>query len=102
MIRYLLIKKKFIFWIAVLFVYWACFCLVQDSSSQVQGVEHVVIIGCDGMSPDGIQKAKTPILDGLIIDGDTYDACTNGERGQFLTLSGGYKLQVTKNAVSSL
>ena len=34
--------------------------------SQVPGVNHVVIIGCDGMSPDGIQKAKTPSMDSLM------------------------------------
>ena len=34
--------------------------------SQVSGVNHVVIIGCDGMSPDGIQKAKTPSMDSLM------------------------------------
>ena len=46
-----------------------CFCFAQDALSQVPGVKHVVIIGCDGMSPDGIQKAKTPIIDGLIMNG---------------------------------
>ena len=34
--------------------------------SQVPGVNHVVIIGCDGMSPDGIQNAKTPSIDSLM------------------------------------
>ncbi len=67
--RYLFIKKKFTFWSAVIFVCWTCFCLAQDSSSQVKGVKYIVIIGCDGMSPDGIQKANTPIIDGLIING---------------------------------
>ncbi|MBW8200967.1 alkaline phosphatase family protein [Flagellimonas abyssi] len=32
-------------------------------------IEHVVIIGIDGMSPDGIQKAKTPTLDSMIRNG---------------------------------
>lgn len=35
-------------------------------ASQVQGVNHVVIIGCDGLSPDGVQKAETPNMDGLM------------------------------------
>lgn len=34
--------------------------------SLVPGVEHVVIIGCDGLSPDGVQKAKTPNMDDLM------------------------------------
>lgn len=32
-------------------------------------IEHVVITGIDGMSPDGIQKAKTPTLDSMIRNG---------------------------------
>ena len=34
--------------------------------SEVPGANHVVIIGCDGMSPDGIQKARTPNMDALM------------------------------------
>ncbi|MGI9173972.1 MAG: alkaline phosphatase family protein [Rhodothermales bacterium] len=37
--------------------------------AQVAGVEHVVIIGVDGMSPDGVQKAHTPALNTLIKEG---------------------------------
>lgn len=33
------------------------------------GIEHVVIIGCDGMSPDGVQKADTPVMDRLMQEG---------------------------------
>ncbi|MCY3552077.1 MAG: alkaline phosphatase [Candidatus Poribacteria bacterium] len=29
-------------------------------------MKHVVIIGCDGLSPDGVQKAKTPNMDDLM------------------------------------
>lgn len=35
-------------------------------NAQVTGVEHVVLIGVDGMSPDGVNKANTPIIDDLI------------------------------------
>ncbi len=35
----------------------------------VAGVEHVVVIGVDGMSPDGVQKARTPHLNRLIGEG---------------------------------
>ena len=34
-----------------------------------QRIEHVVIIGVDGMSPDGIQKAETPNMDKLMQNG---------------------------------
>ena len=37
--------------------------------SQVPGAEHVVIIGCDGMSPNGILKAKTPVMNQLMKEG---------------------------------
>ncbi len=42
------------------------FAFASPIVSQVPGVNHVVIIGCDGMSPDGILKAKTPSMDNLI------------------------------------
>ncbi len=34
--------------------------------AQVPGVEHVVIVGCDGLTPRGIQAAKTPNIDELM------------------------------------
>ena len=30
------------------------------------GIDHVVVIGVDGLSPDGIQKAATPVLNNMI------------------------------------
>ena len=33
------------------------------------GIKHIVVIGIDGMSPNGIQNAKTPVLDSLIKNG---------------------------------
>lgn len=42
------------------------FGFTSASVSQVSGVNHVVIIGCDGLSPDGVQKAKTPNMDNLM------------------------------------
>lgn len=35
----------------------------------IQGAEHVVIIGVDGLSPNGIRKAATPSLDKLVKTG---------------------------------
>ncbi|MEZ4828282.1 MAG: alkaline phosphatase [Bacteroidia bacterium] len=37
--------------------------------TQPQGIRHVVVIGVDGLSPDGIRKAKTPNLDFLMKEG---------------------------------
>ncbi len=39
------------------------------ASGQVTGVEHVVVIGVDGLSPDGIARAKTPNLVALAARG---------------------------------
>ncbi len=35
----------------------------------LEGVEHVVVIGVDALSPDGIQKARTPTLNHMIQNG---------------------------------
>lgn len=43
-----------------------CFLSIQQINAQVTGVEYVVLIGVDGMSPDGVNKANTPIMDDLI------------------------------------
>ena len=45
--------------------------LSTQALAQVPGVEHVVIIGVDGMSPDGVQKAHTPVMNRLI-EGGAY------------------------------
>lgn len=41
----------------------------QDVFAQVPGVEHVIVIGVDGMSPDGILGAEAPNLVWLIENG---------------------------------
>ena len=33
------------------------------------GIEHVIVIGVDGLSPDGIRKANTPVIDSMIANG---------------------------------
>jgi hypothetical protein len=38
-------------------------------TAALSGIEHVVIIGVDGLSPDGIRRADTPTLDGLMKKG---------------------------------
>lgn len=35
----------------------------------VAGVKHVVIVGCDGLSPDGVRRAPTPIMDSIMTNG---------------------------------
>lgn len=35
----------------------------------IEGVEHVVVIGVDGLSPDGVQKAHAPVMSRLLAGG---------------------------------
>jgi len=52
-------------------------------NAQTNGIDHVVIIGCDGMSPDGIRKANTPTMDRMMKEG----AYTLRARGVLPTVS---------------
>ncbi|MBO0342336.1 alkaline phosphatase family protein [Muricauda lutimaris] len=45
---------------------WSCSSKREQTP---KGIQHVVVIGIDGMSPDGIQKANTPTLDSMIQNG---------------------------------
>ncbi len=54
-----------------------------DSHKVVDGVKHVVVIGVDGMSPDGVLKATTPVMDDLMKNG----AYTLNARGVLPTSS---------------
>lgn len=51
---------------AILLVGSLFFSFTPQIVSQIPGANHVVIIGCDGMSPDGVQKAETPNMDDLM------------------------------------
>ena len=51
---------------AILLIGSLFFGFTLPSVSEVPGVKHVVIIGCDGMSPDGVQQAETPNMDALM------------------------------------
>jgi predicted AlkP superfamily pyrophosphatase or phosphodiesterase len=42
---------------------------LSSNAQQFTQVKHVVVIGVDGMSPDGIRKSNTPNLDGLVKNG---------------------------------
>jgi predicted AlkP superfamily pyrophosphatase or phosphodiesterase len=48
---------------------YVSFVIGNNAVAQVPGVEHVVIIGVDGLSPDGIRKAPTPHLHQLMKTG---------------------------------
>lgn len=52
---------------------WATLIAVSlfscGTSEQKELVKHVIIIGVDGMSPDGIQKANTPNMDEMMASG---------------------------------
>lgn len=45
---------------------WSC---RKETSPKTMGIEHVVVIGVDGMSPDGILHAPTPVMDSLMAHG---------------------------------
>ncbi len=48
----------------------AVLCLAPfHSSGQVRGIQHVIVIGCDGMSPDGVRKAKAPNMKRMMEQG---------------------------------
>jgi hypothetical protein len=51
--------------IVALFSLWSCF----SQNKEFAKVKHVVVIGFDGLSPDGIAHAKTPTFDKLIKEG---------------------------------
>ncbi|MCE7061588.1 alkaline phosphatase family protein [Dyadobacter sp. CY343] len=41
----------------------------QTSKEGPAGIEHVIVIGVDGLSPEGIKKAKTPFIQKMIAGG---------------------------------
>ena len=43
--------------------------LAYSAHAQLPGVEHVLLIGVDGLSPAGIDAAPTPVMDALIRSG---------------------------------
>ena len=40
-----------------------------SSAQSIEGLRHILVIGVDGMSPDGIEQASTPVMDRLITGG---------------------------------
>lgn len=51
----------------------AAMCLLSafafPTDDKPAGIEHVIVIGVDGLSPDGIKKAKTPNVDRMVAGG---------------------------------
>jgi hypothetical protein len=41
----------------------------QDSEKYPPGIKHVIVIGVDGLSPDGLRKTETPVIDKMIKNG---------------------------------
>ncbi|ACU60447.1 alkaline phosphatase family protein [Chitinophaga pinensis] len=41
----------------------------KDNTLYPEGIQHVVVIGVDGLSPDGIRQAATPVLHKMITEG---------------------------------
>lgn len=44
-------------------------CNTNQTSTLKRHAEHVILIGVDGMSPDGVINAQTPVMDALMKDG---------------------------------
>lgn len=57
--------NKFACFIALCIVFGA----VEAQPTYPAGVQHVIVVGCDGMSPDGIRAASTPVMHRLIAEG---------------------------------
>lgn len=53
----------------LLFSIFSLFQACQSSSPKMPDIKHIVIIGVDGMSPDGIRQAPTPHMDSLMLHG---------------------------------
>src|SRR4051812_8441012 len=40
-----------------------------SSPAQILHAQHVVVIGCDGLSPDGVRKARSPVMKRMMAQG---------------------------------
>jgi predicted AlkP superfamily pyrophosphatase or phosphodiesterase len=54
--------------IAVISLFLFASCCSQEGKHP-QGIEHVVVIGIDGMSSQGLREARTPFMDSLMANG---------------------------------
>ncbi|WP_031530621.1 alkaline phosphatase family protein [Dyadobacter crusticola] len=53
----------------LLFAALILFSSFRKNEEGPAGIEHVIVIGVDGLSPDGIKKAETPFIDQMISGG---------------------------------
>src|SRR5882757_2791704 len=51
----------------LIFLFFLANC--TPSPTPPEGIQHIVVIGVDGMSPDGVRKAPTPVMDSLMHHG---------------------------------
>ncbi|MBX3241872.1 MAG: alkaline phosphatase family protein [Chitinophagaceae bacterium] len=56
--------RKYLF--PALLFFFSC---TAPSDKYPRGIEHVIVIGVDGLSPDGIRNANTPVMDDMIANG---------------------------------
>ena len=70
--------------VCLFLLFFICACQPQPKHQGFSDIHHVVVIGVDGMSTDGIRNANTPAIDGLMSTG----AFTMTSRGVIPTSSG--------------
>lgn len=51
-----------------IFSLWSC-NFQEGNKDSISGIKHVIVIGFDGLSPDGLEKAITPTFDKIIKEG---------------------------------
>lgn len=61
-------KRSLFLFALILFILAGCNHKSAGTSSP-SGIEHIIVIGVDGLSPDGIKNAKTPVIDSMIANG---------------------------------
>lgn len=66
--KYQLVIKTPLFILILVCIGNFCSC-VDNNKTKTAGVSHIVVIGFDGLSPDGLKKANTPTFDRLIKEG---------------------------------
>lgn len=78
----LFIKKNLAYWAFMVCFIAAC-TSPQEKDISALGIEHVIVIGIDGMSPNGVVNASTPVMDDMMKNG----AYTLNARGVLPTSS---------------
>lgn len=59
--------RRLVFWTIAFSTLWSN--TINSQEEYKLGIAHVVVIGFDGLSPDGLENAATPIFDRLIREG---------------------------------